>query len=199
AQAGERLLQIHAPRHRIERAELREHAVKFFERLVLDAAQGAIARPSGCLPESVKVLGPTARCNTAETPYYSVHVARRDLQLRAIGQCGPALDLEPVPAIALLVAQPAIRQRTLRSLAVTTDDEWRAQQSSRIGARALTGRELQDEQRCVDHRILRHRRGGSDDNGNRQRAAQRLPRSGNEDVLEDTAHFLASVRQIRQD
>ena len=47
AQASERLLQIHAPGHRIERAELGQHAVKFFERLVLDAAQRAIARPAG--------------------------------------------------------------------------------------------------------------------------------------------------------
>ncbi len=64
---------------------------------------------------------------------------------------------------------------------------------------ALARRELQHEQRGVDHRILRHRRRSSDHDGNRQRAAQRLARMGHENIFEDTAHFLASRRQIRQD
>ena len=128
AQASERLLQIHAPGDRIERAELGEHAVKFFERLVLDAAQRAIAGPPGRLPHRVKVLGPAARGHAAQAAHDRVHVARRDLQRRA-RSAPPSARSRTSSSDRAALAQPTIGERALRSLGLPADDERRAQQS----------------------------------------------------------------------
>ena len=131
AQASERLLQIHAAGHRIERAELGEHAVKFFERLVLDAAQRAIARPAGRLPQRVKAFSAqplagalpsprttafTSRAATCSSRSQSVSAAQRSISNQfQRSRC----------------SSRSRRSASARcdSLAVPADDERRAQQS----------------------------------------------------------------------
>jgi hypothetical protein len=82
--------------------------VKFFERLVLGARQRAIARPADGEPQRVKALRPFAGRRAVQPAQQSVQTACHLQQPIAIRKSSPALELEPVPAIALLFAQPQI-------------------------------------------------------------------------------------------
>ena len=199
AQARERLLQVHAPRDRIERAELGEHAVKFFERLMLDAAQCAIARPTGRQPERVKVLGPAAGRPAAQGLRTTALTSRA-----ATCSCGQSVSAAQ-RSISNQFQRSRCSSRSRRSASARCDRSTCPptmngvrKQSAGIGARALARRELQHEQRSVDERIVRHRHRRRDHNRNRQRAAQRLSRGRHEDIFEHAPHFFATRRRGRR-
>ena len=164
---------------------------------MLDAAQRAIAGPAGRLPQRVKRSRPSrsrARCRSPRTTAFTSRAAI--CSCRATSQCRPAFQLEPVPAIALLVAQPAIGERALRSLGVAAGDERRAQNlpasvlvhsraasCSTSSAASTSGYADSGAGAAITTGI-----------GNVPLSVWRACRR--EDILEDTAHFLAPRRQI---
>ena len=81
-------------------------------------------------------------------------------ELLTTANARPLLELEPVPALALLFAQLHVRLRSRGLLRLSAAQKRRSQQSTRDRARRLSHGHLENHQGRIDERIRVERRRG---------------------------------------
>src|SRR5690606_5794737 len=103
---------------------------------------------------AMESLRPLARLRMARFAASQLSHAPRHLrELFATVRSRPALQLEPVPAVALLCTELQIRHRAAIPLAVASFEKGRPQNPTDVRAAAFGRDELEDQCSCIDERV----------------------------------------------